>query len=408
MISWTVVIAQHGMLDVRISGLPSGNAPKVLISGPQGFSKAISQSQVLTNLVSGVYQFSSEITIHRQKPISQAFVFDNPGKISVMNDTQRVTVVYRLMPGSDKLWLGNQNAVANTSTRIISFNEQAIAATGNTNATVKLTSKGSSPKGMAFDRYGNLWIADAYTVRMYEWNTLGKTNVTPKYTLSLKEPPPCVVFDREGNLWVSDGRKAGKIFRIPSGMLYGTGPAPTDITLSGPDISGADNMAFDTNGNLWATHEERNSVVKLSAASLKESSTTVTADLAIECKSKPPVVMLLSDPKAMAFDRQGNLWVGFFGPNVIAKIPVSHQKQSATITPEVQLTLTVGVLLNSLAFDEAGGLWTAMASGKFGRLSPGQLGNAGKVTPEIVVSSTELKYAGGLAFYPIPEGLPLR
>jgi streptogramin lyase len=118
--------------------------------------------------------------------------------------------------------------------------------------------------------------------------------------------------------------------------------------------------------------------------------------------------MLLSDPKAMAFDRQGNLWVGFFGPNVIAKIPVSHQKQSATITPEVQLTLTVGVLLNSLAFDEAGGLWTAMASGKFGRLSPGQLGNAGKVTPEIVVSSTELKYAGGLAFYPIPEGLPLR
>jgi streptogramin lyase len=167
-------------------------------------------------------------------------------------------------------------------------------------------------------------------------------------------------------------------------------------------------MVFDSQGNLWATHEETNSIVKLSAASIKKSSTTVAAEVTITCKSKPPVVMALSGPKALAFDRQGNLWVGFFGPNVIAKIPISDQKQSATITPEVQSTLTVGVLLNSLAFDEAGGLWTAMASGKFGRLSPEQLGGAGKITPEIVVSCPELKYASGLAFYPIPEGLPLR
>ncbi len=118
--------------------------------------------------------------------------------------------------------------------------------------------------------------------------------------------------------------------------------------------------------------------------------------------------MLLSGPKALAFDTYGNLWTGFFGPNVIAKIPAADLNKTNTITPEVQLTLTVGVLLHSLAFDETGALWTALASGKFGKLSPDQLETAGKKTPDVVIVSPELKYASGLAFYPIPKDLPLR
>ncbi len=270
--------AQKGLLNISVTGLPSGQDPKISITGPQGFSKTISQSQALRNLAPGTYHFISTIVIHRQAPISQAFRLDNlEMKIGVNNDTQRVNLNYRLMPGSDKLWMGNQNAVTNTSTRIIAFNEDAIHSSRTSTATVKLTSKGTSPKGMAFDPMGNLWIADAYTVRMYAWRELGNTNLTPSVTLTTKEPSPCVAFDAAGNLWISDGRKVGTIFRIPSSRLLASGPASADIILSGSGVSGADNMVFDQQGNLWTTHEEKKSIVKVSAAAIRQSSTAVEA-----------------------------------------------------------------------------------------------------------------------------------
>jgi streptogramin lyase len=396
-------------MRIEISGAPSGSSPSISVSGPGGFSKTISGSEVFTNLASGTYEFKSEVIVKRQPFISQAFRLDNLNlKVIVKNDTQRVNLAYKLMPGSDKLWMGNQNAPANTSTKLIAFDEAALGATQTSNATAKVTDKATSPRGIAFDRYGNLWMADAYTLKMYEWNALGKSNVSAKVVLTFKDAIPCVTFDAGGNLWISNGKRVGTISRIPATKLYAGGTPAADIVLSGSGISGVQNMAFDAQGNMWVNHDEKKSIVKLNAASLSSSSSGVEAGVMITCQSKPPVKMTLSGPKALAFDKNGNLWVGFFGPNVIAMIPSVQQNTTDTITPDVQITLSVGVLLHSLAFDENGGLWTALSTGKFGKLSPEQLQSAAKVSPEVIISSPDLKYGSGLAFYPFPEGLPLK
>jgi len=407
--SFAVSYSQKGLMRIEISGGPSGSAPSISVSGPNGFAKTIFSSETFTNLASGTYEFKSDVIVKRQSFISQAFRLDNLAlKVVVKNDTQRVNLSYRLMPGSEKLWMGNQNALANTSTKLIGFNKETLAATQTTSATAKVTDKATSPKGIAFDQYGNLWMADAYTLKMYEWSSLGKSKVLPKVVLTLKDPIPNVTFDAGGNLWVSNGKKIGTISRIPVTKLYASGTPTPDIVLSGSGVSGVQNIAFDAQGNMWANHDEKKSIVKINAASLSNSSSTVQASVMITCQSKPPVTMTLSGPKALAFDKNGNLWVGFYGPNVIAMIPTAQQNTSATITPEVQITLSVGVLLHSLAFDENGGLWTALSTGKFGKLSPEQLQPTAKVNPAVTITSAELKYASGLAFYPLPEGLPLK
>jgi len=410
LLSNTLCFSQKGLLTVEISGAPAGSNPTVLMSGPQGFAKTLTRSETFYNLANGTYEFKSEIIIQRQPFVSQAFRLDKLSrKITLKNDTLKLNLTYRLMPGSDKLWVGNQNAVHNTSTRIIAFNEEALRATQTSNATAKLTSKVTAANGMAFDRFGNLWLADAYSLKMFEWNSLDKSNVLPKVVLNLKVPTPCLAFDAAGNAWISNGQKIGAISRIPFSVLYASGTPVPDIVLTGSGISGAQSIAFDANGNLWITQSEKKTVVKLNAAAITKSSTTVEADVTIMCESKPPAIkMTLSAPKALAFDKQGNLWVGYFGPNVIARIAASEQNASATIIPETQISLTVGVLLHSLAFDEDGSLWTALTAGKFGKLSPDQLTGAGKKVPDVVITSPELKYATGLAFYPLPQGLPLK
>jgi streptogramin lyase len=409
LLSNTLVFSQKGLLSVNISGAPPGANETILMSGPNGFSKTLTRSETFSNLASGTYEFKSEIIIQRQPFISQAFRLDKlSSKIAVKNDTQRVNLTYLLMPGSDKLWIGNQNAVANTSTKIIAVNEDGLRTTQTSNATAKLTNKVTSARGMAFDRFGNLWLADAYSLKMFEWNSLDKSNVLPKVVLNLKDPTPCLAFDAAGNAGISNGKKIGTISRIPASALYASGAPVVDIILSGSGISGVQSIAFDANGNLWINHDEKKAVVKLNAAAITKSSTTMEANVMIICDSKPPVKMTLRAPWALAFDKQGNLWIGYFGPNVIARIAVSEQNTSATITPEVQILLTAGVILHSLAFDENGSLWTALATGKFGKFSPDQLISAGKKTPDAIIICPELKYASGLAFYPLPEGLPLK
>jgi streptogramin lyase len=78
-----------------------------------------------------------------------------------------------------------------------------------------------------------------------------------------------------------------------------------------------------------------------------------------------------------------------------------------TLTPAVQLGLSVTALPEGLVFDEAGNLWLALSAGKFGRLGPSQLTSSGNKTPEVILSSPDVGYAGSFALYPAPANLPL-
>ena len=80
---------------------------------------------------------------------------------------------------------------------------------------------------------------------------------------------------------------------------------------------------------------------------------------------------------------------------------------SITVTPTVQVGLSVTALPDGLVFDESGNLWLALSAGQFGRLGPSQLTSSGSKTPEVIITSPDVAYTGWFSFYPAPAGLPL-
>src|SRR5918998_371793 len=65
-----------GVLAVTISGLPSGSAAAVSISGPNGFAQSLTSSQTFTALTAGSYTITASgvtvaSTIYQASPTTQ-------------------------------------------------------------------------------------------------------------------------------------------------------------------------------------------------------------------------------------------------------------------------------------------------------------------------------------------------
>jgi streptogramin lyase len=216
-----------------------------------------------------------------------------------------------------------------------------------------------------------------------------------------------LAFDPSGALWTTV-LCSDQILRISPETL-GTSteytPAPEDFATGTHDPRG---IAFDAAGNMWIS--DATSIHLFPAASLapgQPHAPSFKIDAKMENDAELP-------PDALAFDKDGNLWVTSFGGNVVYKLTpadLAPAGSSKSVVPSVQITISVGALLESLAFDESGGLWLTYSQGKVARVAPEQLGTstgAGDPTiPTTIVTSADIGYAGGLAFFPAPAALPL-
>ncbi len=123
-------------------------------------------------------------------------------------------------------------------------------------------------------------------------------------------------------------------------------------------------------------------------------------------------------PRALAanflsFDRTGNLWASDFDGNAvfeIAKVDLDGAGAN-TVVAKVHVAVDVLSVISRPAFDDEGSLWLSLARGKFGKLTAAQLAvsssAAAPTVPALVISSGDVGYADGLAFFPAASGLPL-
>ena len=407
-----------GALQVTIRGLPPGVLAAVTVTGSD-FSQTVTTSDTLNNLDGGSYTVAAEYVAAPDTVVRTAY------RPSVSNDslcikdaqTESVTVVYGAVPSSGKLWVSGSSGTAGAN-KLRAFSSDTLGTPATVEPSVVLTTTPSvtSPKTVAFDKEGNLWVVDtAGTLKRFPANALGLSGekspdvIIGGDALDAGVPGPrSLAFDREGNLWVSISF-SDKVLKYAANQLASSGEPIPAVEISALD--GPTGIAFDDTGNLWLTSAGEARVVRYNASRLN-ASTADPPDLVIEAKSTPPVVNTLGSPVGLAFDTAGNLWVAYFGPNVIARFTSTDLSGvgTKTLTPEVQITLGVTVLLTDLAFDESGHLWTAYSQGKLGRLTPAQLTSSGTKTPEVVITSSSLdlmRYAEGLAFYPAPVELPL-
>jgi sugar lactone lactonase YvrE len=390
----------RGTLVVELSPGPGGETVAVALSGAGGFTATVEATTTLERRPAGPYRARltrGERVIVDGAPVGRAWSPVLRGSPACVRGgaTARIAAGYAEEPGAHRLWI-----VDDMANQALALGAETLAASGAPAPAARLGLAMNKAHAIAFDPAGNLWVADiSGQIASYGVWTLGRSGAArarTSWTGPAAADPVALAFDAAGGLWVSSRQQ--RVTRFAPEQLRETRTPTPPVTLSVAEPSG---LAFDAAGNLWVASAGRPPAVVRYAAARLDGSRAGPPDIIVTAMSPPPVIDALSGPAGMAFDRDGNLWVGYFGPNVIARLTPNDLRASGKVTPAIQLSLAVGALLAGMAFDESGALWVPGESGQVLRLAPEQLRRSGQVTPQVVLAPEGLRYAVGLAVNPV-------
>jgi len=398
-----------GTLDIQITGLPTGVAAALTLTGPAGI-RNLSAGGTLEGLAAGNYSVAST-RVADIDPIVRTVYEPTLGETQFClssGGSHSVQLGYSAVPTSHRLWTNNSNGNGN----LLGFSGSLLSTTASMEPAVAVTA--GAGIDVTFDSDGNLWsmastLADPHLQR-FSRSTLGASGEKVPDRGIVIAGVPCIpamrafAFDASGALWVSSC--GGRISKLSGADLAASGEVTPSVNLSTVENNG--DVAFDAAGNLWVTGET--SVLRFDAGRLGASSAT-PADLTLTVRSSDD----MRDVGAfnLAFDTSGNLWLIDFGGNLLSRVGRSSLSGTGTqsVVSEVTLALSVSALLERPAFDESGGLWLALEQNRFGRLAPSQLALSSTpgepTTPETIITSPNMGNANRMAFFPAAAGLPL-
>lgn len=198
----------------------------------------------------------------------------------------------------------------------------------------------NAPAGLAFDKAGNLYIADAgnHVVRIVTTDGLINTfagNGTPGYSgdggaandphnTQLDQPTGLAV-DSSGNVYIADGAEwvvrqvttDGVIHTYAGNNLPGF--AGDGGSAAGAQISGPLDVAVDSAGNLYIADSDNNSVRKVDTSG---NITTVAGNQTSGYAGDGAAATSaqLAHPVGLAVDSQGNIYIAEYSNDVIRKV----------------------------------------------------------------------------------------
>ncbi len=224
----------------------------------------------------------------------------------------------------------------------------------------------SAPLNMAFDKSGNLFVADEGTGALYKFTPAG---VRTTFALGLPVPVG-VAFDSAGNVFASEFG-SGNIYKFtPNGVR--------SIFASG--LVEPQGLAFDRAGNLFVAVSGEGGVDKFTPDGVR---TTFASGLVF--------------PFELAFDSGGNLFVADGGAPY-DYLPVAGAVYKFTPSG-LQSTIASDITPDGLAIDSSDNLFVAESRWEERTL----VGSILKITPSGVQTIFASKLVGALAFQP-PQG----
>ena len=261
--------------------------------------------------------------------------------------------------------------------------------------------------GIAFDVDGTIWVTseDDSTLVAFAPASLTRSGSAAAAILissnngSLSAPRG-LAFDKQHRLWVANFGN-GTLVRFDAAQLGISGSPVPAVTISG--LGKPNGLAFDAAGSLWVSDGGRNKVV-----SFGEDQIAASGFLA------PRVVLAakaasLATPLGIAFDADGNLWVGNVGNQTVVAFSPAQLAAGGTIDPQVVLSSNAGSLTipAGLAFDADGSLWVMGGTGALEKFPKSALNATGAPAPGIHIDVAGYVLFSSVAFWPTPEALPL-
>ncbi len=400
-----------GELTITIQ-TPAGT-PQVTINGPENFTKDLSSTETLQQLTPGTYNVSAKgiIANPSNSIIDTAYnaSIDNTSVVVSSNKTSNASVTYNQREGSGRLWLAigedsEDNHMLN------SFEASLLSESGSPEATSSISGEDTTlfePADIVFDKKGNLWVANFDNGSILKF--------TPSQQASTGSPKPEVIlnssildkvftlaFDTEGNLWA--GTFADKIVKFTPSQITSSGsPDPTVVIGRNFAFGLPRKLTFDSIGNLWMSLVNDERIVMHSKAQLVTSAENIA----------PTIVLAgFNSQSGIAFDAEGNLWVGSPAENFQGRILKLNKSQLSSSSDKVVPSVIIDGLVsspNSLAFDVKGNLW-ALVSGneQLLKYTPAQIASSGSPTPEVDIGLEGDFDQNVIAFNPPPTDLPIQ
>ena len=266
-------------------------------------------------------------------------------------------------------------------------------------------------KGIAFDAFGNLWIADngaggtrivmyppqnqfngqpaTFLIGQSSFSTFANAGITQSSMSSYRNGLICIAFDKNNNLWVSDGAPRLLGFKYPfgsGGILNASWVIGQDsFTSSATGVSAnlfsttINGIVFDNQNNLWVMDTTNNRVLGFSANkiySINPSASWVigqpdfTSNTAnnggISDKSLSLAGSALVGNSSISIDKNDNLWIvdmlnyrilGYENPQGIMPAANYVIGQSNFTTANSGASQNTFISPFFIAFDSLGNLW---------------------------------------------------
>ena len=195
-------------------------------------------------------------------------------------------------------------------------------------------------------------------------------------------------------LWTAGGIPGALLGLVPA-QLRQSGAVDAALAITSPDgrLGTLSSLAFQEDGTLWVAAMADSTLVGFSPASLRRSGERAP-DRVVTA-----VGHSIASPRAIAFDREHNLWVANAATRALVRFDAP---QLAAGGPQLPTVVIDGVgFVTGMAFDADGALWVSTRPARqLVKFTAAMLEASGSPTPEIVVTAADssLDHAAGVAF----------
>lgn len=402
----------HGSLTIEVNGLPGDLAPAIKLIGPSG-PVDVTIGETLSELQAGEYTAQGMPVLDEDPIVRALYVAEDPETTCLADDDeQTITISYKMVPSSNKLWAVNGTDAA----ALLGVPSSDLDASGTPVDAVSIAS--TAGNDVAFDREGNLWSfgptsADA-PLQRFPASALGGSGTKNADRKIIVDGVECIpglramAFDGDGNLWITTCTSIVMLTsaQLDEGAAEDGATLTPEIELSG--LTDPHGIAFDAAENLWAADDGQ--LIRYDDARLDESSSDAP-DATFSLQDSSGVIDFAVDQ--LVFDADGDLFVTDLGGGVIGHYSRADlgNDDATPVAAAASLTLAVSAIIDRPAFDDGGGLWLAYGQGSMARIAPTDLDDStdggSPTTPDVIIDGDFIGYSGKVAFFPAAADLPL-